>query len=96
MSMSAAKAFGPKTSGPKTSGPLSSTRLERWHAEKQYRAKAEECFQLAAGAYTPLERQAWQELGEDWLALAEEVRDGVVESRPTLPPKTAEAASDHG
>jgi len=91
MRMSAAKTFGPKTSG-----PLSSTRLERWHAEKQYRAKAEECFQLAAGAYTPLERQAWQELGEDWLALAEEVRDGVLESRPTLPPQTAEAASDHG
>ena len=91
MSMSAAKTYGPKTSA-----PLSSTRLERWQAEKQYQAKAEECFQLAAGAYTPLEKQAWQQLGEDWLALAGEVRDGVVESRPTLLPQTAEAVFDHG
>ena len=67
----------------KTYQPLSSSRLERWHSEKQlreksekqYRAKAEECFQLAASAYTPLEKQAWQELGQDWLSLAEEVKD---------------------
>jgi hypothetical protein len=71
----------------KTSGPLSSWRLERWHSEKLYRAKAEECFQLAASAYTPLEKQAWQELGEDWLSLAAEVKETVIESSPTLAPE---------
>jgi hypothetical protein len=57
--------------------PLSSSRLERWHSEKRYREKAEECFQLAASAYTQLEKQAWQELGQDWLSLAEEVKNVV-------------------
>jgi hypothetical protein len=66
--------------------PLSSPRLDRWHSEKQYQAKADECFQLAARAYTPLEKQAWQELGEDWLSLAAEVRDAAVESRRTSLP----------
>jgi hypothetical protein len=64
--------------GAKTYEPLSSRRLDSWHAEKRYRAKAEECFQLAATAYTPLERQAWQELGDDWLSLANEVREIVI------------------
>ena len=69
--------------------PLSSSRLERWHYEKQYRAKAEECFQLAATAYTPLEKQAWQELGADWLSLAEEIKEVAVGSSLTILPETS-------
>jgi hypothetical protein len=69
--------------------PMSSPRLERWHCEKQYRAKAEECFQLATSAYTPLEKQAWQELGEDWLSLAEEIKEVAVESSLTVLPETS-------
>jgi len=72
----------------KTYEPLSSARLDRWHAEKQYRANANECFELAARAYTPLEKQAWQELGQDWLSLAAEVRDVMVESNQTSSPQT--------
>jgi len=68
--------------------PLSSARLDRWHAEKQYRANANECFELAARAYTPLEKQAWEELGQDWLSLAAEVRDVTVECQQTSSPQT--------
>jgi hypothetical protein len=71
----------------KTYEPLSSARLDRWHAEKQYRANANECFELAARAYTPLEKQAWEELGQDWLSLAAEVRDVMVESHQTSAPQ---------
>jgi hypothetical protein len=70
--------------GAKTYEQLSSPRLERWHAEKRYRAKAEECFHLAANAYTRLEKQAWQELGDDWLSLANEVREVVTASSPPI------------
>ena len=73
--------------GAKTYEQLSSRRLDCWHAEKRYRAKAEECFQLAATAYTPLERQAWQELGDDWLSLANEVREIVIGPSPTISPE---------
>jgi hypothetical protein len=72
----------------KTYEPLSSARLDRWHAEKQYRANANECFELAARAYTPLEKQAWEELGQDWLSLAAEVRDVALESQQTSSPQT--------
>jgi len=68
--------------------PLSSARLDRWHAEKQYRANANECFELAARAYTPLEKQAWEELGQDWLSLAAEVRDVAVECQQTSSPQS--------
>jgi hypothetical protein len=71
----------------KTYEPLSSARLDRWHAEKQYRANANECFELATRAYTPLEKQAWEELGQDWLSLAAEVRDVMVESHQTSAPQ---------
>ena len=72
----------------RTYEPLSSARLDRWRAEKQYQANANECFELAARAYTPLEKQAWQELGEDWLSLAAEVRDLAVDSRESSPPQS--------
>jgi len=73
--------------GAKTYEQLSSPRLEGWHAEKRYRAKAEECFHLAANAYTPLEKQAWQELGDDWLSLANEVREMLSAPSPVISPE---------
>jgi hypothetical protein len=50
-------------------------RLERITKAKDYRAKGEECDRLAETAYTPLEKQAWTELRNDWIALAQEANE---------------------
>jgi hypothetical protein len=57
--------------------PLSvlTPRLERKNLELKYRAKADECHQLAAVAYTPLEKAAWLELAADWERLAKEAAE---------------------
>ncbi len=37
---------------------------------KDYRAKAEECRQIAEKAFSPLDKEAWLRLSADWLKMA--------------------------
>jgi hypothetical protein len=57
--------------------PLSviTPRVERQNRSTEYRAKAEACCRMADVAFTPLEKQAWIELADDWAALAQEARE---------------------
>jgi hypothetical protein len=50
--------------------PSSQTDAER------FRKKAEECRDLAEKAMSPLDKEAWLRLAEDWLKLAREAERG--------------------
>jgi hypothetical protein len=39
---------------------------------ERFRKQAEECRQMAAKVISPLDKEAWLKLAEDWLRLARE------------------------
>ena len=51
---------------------------------EQYRKRAEECRQMASKVISPLDKEAWLKLAEDWLRLAlnSEKREGPTKPKP--------------
>ena len=47
---------------------------------ERFRSKATECRQLAEIAINPLDKQAWLQLAEDWIKLAEEAPEQQMEA----------------
>jgi hypothetical protein len=43
---------------------------------ERFRKEAEECRELAENAMSPLDKEAWGRLAEDWLKLAREAERG--------------------
>lgn len=47
-------------------------RTHQFNKAKEHQEKAERCYRMAELAISELEKQAWLELGDDWMKLSRE------------------------